>query len=142
LNQIITDATDDLSTPLGQHVKRKPSWLRYRLPFTLRQMLAVLLGLVLLTFLGYAIFNDDPRGGEQMAKVGLKPDAAKTADSNTTLPTPPPVAERKTVTIIDGSSGAWRDVTVPSSDTSEPRPSLGTPLALPRANNDHAGASR
>ena len=73
MNQTTTeDATDDLSTPLGQHLKRKPAWLSYRLPFTLRQALAVLLGLVLLTFAGYAIFNDDPLGGEPMAQNRTK----------------------------------------------------------------------
>ena len=53
MNQTTTEqATDDLSTPLGQQVKRKPAWLRYRLPFSLTQVFAGLLGLVLLTFVG------------------------------------------------------------------------------------------
>ncbi len=132
MNQTTTeDATDDLSTPLGQHVKRKPAWLRYRLPLTLPQALAILLGLVLLTFVGYAVFNDDPLGGEPMAKIVLKPDAAKTADNEKMAPVamapamapkPPTAVEQKTVTIIDGSSGARRDVTVPSSDADAPAP--------------------
>jgi hypothetical protein len=131
------DATDDLSTPLGQHPKRKPAWLRYRLPFTLPQALAVLLGLVLLTFAGYAIFNDDPLGGEPMAKIVLQPDAAKTPDNKSPekmapamspatasamAPKPPAATEQKTVTIIDGSSGARRDVSVPTSDADTPAP--------------------
>ncbi len=137
------DATDDLSTPLGQHLKRKPAWLSYRLPFTLRQALAVLLGLVLLTFAGYAIFNDDPLGGEPMAKIVLDPNAAKTFDNKTAdnkspenmapgamapvvlpamAPKPPAAAEQKTVTIIDGSSGAQHAVTVPTSDADTPAP--------------------
>jgi hypothetical protein len=130
------DATDDLSTPLGQHLKRKPAWLSYRLPFTLPQALAVLLGLVLLAFAGYAIFNDDPLGGEPMARIVLKPDAAKIADNTSPektapsamapavspAPKPPLGVEQKTVTIIDGSSGARRDVSVPTSDADTPAP--------------------
>lgn len=136
MNQGTTqDTTDDLSTPLGQQVKHTPAWLRYRLPFTLPQALGVLLGLVLLTFVGYAVFNDDPLGGEPMAKVALTPEAkvaagkepAKTAPNamspNAMAPAVTPAApkpagpvEQKTITIIDGSSGARRDVTVPSGD--------------------------
>ena len=132
------DATDDLSTPLGQRVKRKPAWLRYRLPFTLPQALAVLLGLVLLTFVGYAIFNDDPLGGEPMARVVLNPDAARTAASKgadkMAPPSPAasamapksPATDQKTVTIIDGSSGARRDVTVPNSDPDAAAPAAAS----------------
>jgi uncharacterized protein len=152
LNQTTTeDATDDLSTPLGQHIRRKPAWLRYRLPFTLPQALAVLLGLVLLTFLGYAIFNDDPLGGEPMAKIVLKPDAAKTADNKgadkmappaapaatpAMAPKSPPAIEQKTVTIIDGSSGARRDVTVPGNDAdaAAPAPASSAPPVMANIN--------
>ena len=125
------DTTDDLSTPLGQQVKRKPAWLRYRLPFTGTQAAAVALGLVLLTFVGYAVFNDDPLGGEPMAKVVLAPEAKVPAGKEPAKMAPAPMAptamapaapkaagpgEQKTITIIDGSSGARRDVTVPSGD--------------------------
>ena len=135
MNQGTTqDTTDDLSTPLGQHVKRKPAWLRYRLPFSLPQATAVALGVVLLAFAGYAVFNDDPLGGEPMAKVVLAPDAktpagkepakmAPTAMAPAIAPAavkPPGPVEQKTVTIIDGSSGARRDVTVPSGDADAP----------------------
>ena len=155
MNTTTEDATDDLSTPLGQHVRRKPAWLRYRLPFTLPQALAVLLGLVLLTFLGYAIFNDDPLGGEPMAKIVLKPDAAKTADNKgadkmapnamapasptatpAMAPKSPAAAEQKTVTIIDGSSGARRDVTVPGhdADAAAPAPASSAPPVMANIN--------
>jgi polysaccharide deacetylase 2 family uncharacterized protein YibQ len=136
LSQTTEHATDDLSTPLGQHAKHKPAWTRYRLPFSLSQTLAVLLGLVLLTFAGYAMFNDDPLGGEPSVKVVLNPDAARTADNKgadkmapgTTapslpaMPKPPASADQKTVTIIDGSSGARHDFTVPGSDPDAPAP--------------------
>lgn len=151
MNQTTTDdATDDLSTPLGQHVKRRAAWQRYRLPFTLPQVLAVLLGLVLLTFVGYAVFNDDPLGGEPMAKIVLNPDAAKTGDSKgaekmapgamapamspAMAPKTPAAVEQKTVTIIDGSSGARRDVTVPSSDSDAPAPAPASSAPTVMAN--------
>jgi uncharacterized protein len=154
LSQTTEDATDDLSTPLGQRVTHRPAWTRYRLPFTLSQALALLLGLVLLTFIGYAVFNEDPLGGEPMVKVVLKPDATKTADnkaadktapgtmapaaspamSGATAPKPPPAAEQKTVTIIDGSSGAHHDVTVPGSDTDSPTPAAASPAPPMMAN--------
>ncbi len=151
LDQTTTeDATDDLSIPLGQHVKHKRAWARYRLPFSLSQALAVLLGLVLLTFAGYAIFNDDPLGGEPMVRVVLKPDAAKTSDNkvadktipsttappaspmaSASAPKPPTAVEQKTVTIIDGSSGARHDVTVPGSDTDAAAPATGPASSAP-----------
>jgi hypothetical protein len=127
------ETTDDITTPLGQSVKPKPLWLRYRLPFTAAQAITALLGLVLLTFAGFAIFNDDPFGGEPMAKVALAPPqhsgVAKTDGPATTpavsmpLPAvkqPAEPAEQKTVTIIDGSSGTHHDVTVPTSDPDAP----------------------
>jgi hypothetical protein len=56
----MADTTDDLSTPLGQSAARKR---RLRLPFTLPQAAAALLGLILVTFLGFALFNRNPLGG-------------------------------------------------------------------------------
>jgi polysaccharide deacetylase 2 family uncharacterized protein YibQ len=144
LSQTTEDATDDLSTPLGQHVKHRPSWTRYRFPFSLSQALAVLLGLVLLTFAGYAVFNDDPLGGEPTVRVVLNPDAANTANNRTAdskgadktapgamAPRPPGAAEQKTVTIIDGSSGARHDVTVPGSDTDAAAPTTAPASSAP-----------
>ncbi len=113
-----TDTADDLSTPLGQNTARKR---RFRLPFTAMQMLAVLLGLFLAVFAGFAIFNNNPLGGEPIARVALR--QAKPSDEKA-----PPVpdhgakaapkqassGEQKTVTIIDGSSGARHDVVIGS----------------------------
>jgi polysaccharide deacetylase 2 family uncharacterized protein YibQ len=129
--------TDDLTTPLGQAVKPTPIWRRYRLPFSASQAVAALLGLVLLTFLGFAIFNDDPLGGEPMVRIAVAPEqprngsdkmapaAMAAAPAAATMPKPPATpqaaaVEQKTVTIIDGSSGARRDVTVPSADADTP----------------------
>jgi uncharacterized protein len=111
-------STDDLSTPLGQKLTRKR---RFRLPFSATQALATLLGLFLLGFAGIAIFTDNPLGGEPVVRIALKPPAA--VEKAPALPAPeikhgepakPPAGEQKTVTIIDGSSGARHDVVVSS----------------------------
>lgn len=119
--------TDDLSAPLGKAGPRKR---QFRLPFTTTQVAAVLLGVFLLGFAGFAIFNNDPLGGEPVARVVVKsaagpaetapPSAGKMADASTDAK--PPVAPKapaatgdsKTITIIDGSSGTRRDVVVPT----------------------------
>ena len=50
----MAETADDLSTPLGQKTVRQKR--RFRLPFTVMQALAVLLGLFLVTFAGFALF--------------------------------------------------------------------------------------
>jgi polysaccharide deacetylase 2 family uncharacterized protein YibQ len=117
----MAETADDLSTPLGQETVRRKR--RFRLPFTGMQALAVLLGLFLAAFAGFALFSDNPLGGEPMTRIAIRPldpaeekppvappvvsePAAKSASKQTTP------AEQKTVTIIDGSSGARHDVTI------------------------------
>jgi len=118
----MAETADDLSTPLGQDKVRRKR--RYRLPFTGAQALAVLLGLFLVAFVGVAIFNDDPLGGEPITHVALRhatPAGEKIATappgaSQPVAKSPPKQAasaDQKTVTIIDGSSGARRDVVIP-----------------------------
>jgi uncharacterized protein len=127
----MAETADDLSTPLGQDKVRRKR--RYRLPFTGAQALAVLLGLFLLAFVSFAIFNDDPLGGEPIAHIALR---QATPAGEKTAAAPPGVsqpvaksapkqagsAEQKTVTIIDGSSGARRDIVIPGDtpDKAEP----------------------
>jgi polysaccharide deacetylase 2 family uncharacterized protein YibQ len=112
-------STDDLSTPLGQKLTRKR---RFRLPFSATQATAAVLGLFLLGFVGFAIFNDNPLGGEPVARIALNP--PKPVEEKTAAAPPveikhgaeaakaPPSTGQKTITIIDGSSGARRDVVV------------------------------
>ncbi|MEH2583763.1 polysaccharide deacetylase 2 family uncharacterized protein YibQ [Nitrobacteraceae bacterium AZCC 2161] len=112
-------STDDLSAPLGQKLTRKR---RFRLPFSATQAIAAVLGLFLLGFVGFAIFNDNPLGGEPVARIALNP--PKPAEEKTAAAPPveikhgaeaakaPPSTGQKTITIIDGSSGARRDVVV------------------------------
>jgi polysaccharide deacetylase 2 family uncharacterized protein YibQ len=117
---------DDLSAPLGQRATRKR---RLRLPFTAAQGLAVVLGLLLTVFLGFAIFGNNPLGGEPVARVALPtPTGEKTAMAPTEAPAKEskpgseaaklaPASEQKTVTIIDGSSGARHDVVISGEGT-------------------------
>jgi uncharacterized protein len=120
----MAETADDLSTPLGQETERRKR--RYRLPFTGIQALAVLLGLFLLAFAGFAIFNDNPLGGEPMVRLAL-PEATQseksaekpanapsmTAEQAPKIVTKPAGAnDQKTITIIDGSSGARHDVVI------------------------------
>jgi len=115
----MADTTDDLSTPLGQDSVRKR---RFRLPFTLPQAAATLLGLILAVFLGFVLFNHNPLGGEPMARVAIRQTAApeggaashapQTPGSDAAAAVQPPAAGQKTITIIDGSSGTRQDVVV------------------------------
>jgi polysaccharide deacetylase 2 family uncharacterized protein YibQ len=116
----MAETADDLSTPLGQDMVRRKR--RYRLPFTATQAIAVLLGLFLVTFAGFALFGDNPLGGEPSVRLALRTPAegpektaapsggseheAKSIAKQSTAP------EQKTITIIDGSNGARHDVVI------------------------------
>ncbi len=115
----MAEAADELSAPLGQETVAKKR--RFQVPFTATQVLAVMLGLILVTFAGIALFNDDPLGGEPIAHIALrkapvaeeKPAAAgPAAEPMAKSPPRQAAGESKTVTIIDGSSGARHDVVV------------------------------
>src|SRR5213078_4895800 len=106
----MADAADDLSTPLGQTTRRRKR--HFQLPFTALQALALLLGLFLAAFAGFALFTDNPLGGEPIAHVALRqtaptgnkaapePDHA-TEQGAKTAAKQSPAGEQKTVTIID-----------------------------------------
>jgi polysaccharide deacetylase 2 family uncharacterized protein YibQ len=121
----MAETADDLSTPLGQEAVLKKR-RRLRLPFTATQAVAVLMGLFLLAFLGFVVFNDNPLGGEPVTRVAIRtaPHADEkpaTAPTGTPAPVVKSAAEmakqadpagKRTITIIDGSSGARHDVVV------------------------------
>ena len=132
----MAEAADELSAPLGRESARGKR--RFRLPFTGKQVLAAVLGLFLATFAGYALFHDDPLGGEPLARIAIGPSsgedraAAKSPEmsaekpamaSHGTEPAANPKAgaatEQRTVTIIDGSSGTRHDVAIGSGDASD-----------------------
>ena len=114
----MAETVDDLSAPLGQEVARRSR--RFRLPFTGTQALAALLGLFLVVFFGFAVFNDDPLGGEPVAHVALGPAGDGKVEGKPATPPSEQVAgakrggatDQKTVTIIDGSSGARQNVVI------------------------------
>jgi polysaccharide deacetylase 2 family uncharacterized protein YibQ len=132
----MTEMADELNAPLGQTETRRKR--RFRLPFTGLQVLAVLLGLFLVAFACVALFNDNPLGGEPVARVAIN-QSAKPADDKASTAKPDAqsghggehgaapvakqeaVAEQKTVTIIDGSSGTRHEVPIgPGADNADP----------------------
>lgn len=130
---------DDLSTPLGQDTARRKR--RFRLPVTGIQVLAVLLCLFLLAFAGFAIFGDNPLGGEPIARiairqatpVGEKTVAAPADDHAGRVKSAPGQAapgEHKTVTIIDGSSGKRQDVVIGAGDAADKAEAKATPVMM------------
>jgi polysaccharide deacetylase 2 family uncharacterized protein YibQ len=116
----MADTADDLSAPLGQKTARRKR--RFRLPIAPMQALAVLLGLFLVTFAGFALFGDNPLGGEPVAHLAVRTKPSEDKASAAPAPAPehgaPPAqkqagpGEQRTVTIIDGSSGKRQDVVI------------------------------
>ncbi|MGL3105450.1 divergent polysaccharide deacetylase family protein [Bradyrhizobium sp. BR 1432] len=137
----MTETADDLSAPLGQDKPRRKG--RLRLPFTAMQLLAVLLLLFLATFAGFAIFNRDPLGGEPMTRIAIrepkatdeKPVASghagesKQESKHETTEAPKQAApgEQKTVTMIDGSTGARHDVVIGAGEATDKGGAASTP---------------
>jgi len=123
-------APNDLNAPLGQDKRKRPS----KLPVTAPQLLAGALGLSGLIVVAWAAFVNDPLGGEPTAVVATKlPPVSPTerevdssgkqharydgpaAPAADAAAAPPPPGS-KTVTIIDGSSGAKQQVTIPGNN--------------------------
>jgi uncharacterized protein len=126
---------DDLSAPLGQH----PAKRRFRLPVSMPQVIAGALALLLVVFVVWAVVAEDPFGGEPTAVVpidlhgaaAMKKSEAPATQSASVAPSPaaptngpangpaPPSqnsgasAGTKTVTIIDGKTGARQEVVIP-----------------------------
>jgi uncharacterized protein len=128
----MADTVDDLSAPLGQKTARKR---RFRLPINAMQVLATLLGLFLAAFAGFAIFSHNPMGGEPIARIALNPPKpteekaapAPEAGMKAAPKQEPPASDRKTVTIIDGSSGARHNVEIGAGDAVERVPGETAP---------------
>ncbi len=120
-------APDDLNAPLGQKKQKK----RPKLPIAAPQLVAGVLGLCGLVVAGWAMFANDPLGGQPIAVVSTSPaltgparqggnadrrhdgvaDAAAKEAAVAKALIPPPGS--RTITIIDGSSGKHENVIVP-----------------------------
>ncbi len=138
----MAETADDLSTPLGQTTPRRKR--RFRLPVTGMQLIAVVLGLFLATFAGFALFHDNPLGGEPIARVAIREPKAEKADVKAAEEKPATAAaeaehgakpaakhdtpgEQKTVTIIDGSSGTHHEVAIGGGEAAD-KPAAGTTM--------------
>lgn len=133
----MAETADELSAPLGQKTADKKR--RFRLPFTMFQAVAALLGLFLTTFAGFAIFNNNPLGGEPSVRVALpgaspetKPTAPPSTASEAAVKSAPKQeaasGQQKTITIIDGSSGARQNVTVSNDTAADGGPDAPPPV--------------
>jgi len=144
---------DDLSAPLGQ----RPARRRRELPVSVPKVIAAALALFLGAFVVWAIFSDDPFGGEPRAAVAIDqrdlapadksgaaaPPSAQTAPgSATSLPAvrqagpepgeggrPAPPPGTKTVTIIDGTTGARQEILIPAAKSAAPSASANSKAA-------------
>ena len=145
---------DDLNAPLGQD---KPN--KRPIPVAIPQIFAGTLGLLGIAVIAWAIFVNDPLGGEPTAVIAIsspaeKPDSASEVqqqhshhDGTTTVAAPantsasagavsaPPGS--KTVTIIDGSSGKHQDVIIPGKSSGN---ASKAPLDMRFVENTHHGA--
>lgn len=117
---------DDLETPLGQNKARRS---RKFAALPLAPVVAACLALPVVIFAGWAMFASDPLGGEPMA-VAPAIVAADSGPTDTPPEAPPattptvtpgdkgapagkaPPSGKKTVTIIDGTSGSRREVEI------------------------------
>jgi hypothetical protein len=117
------ETLDELSAPLGLNTTARKR--RARLPFTAMQALALLLGLSLVAFVGVAGFNKHSLGSEPVISMIPESKLAGELGATTTTSSKDETGaasrqaapgQHKTVTIIDGSSGARREVVIGTGD--------------------------
>jgi len=119
-------SSDDLNAPLGQDKQKGLP----KLPAAAPQILVGVLGLFGIAVAAWAIFVNDPLGGEPTAVVATNSPAKPAGDGrqhsredsapsgkapsvNVAIPATIPPPGSKTITIIDGSSGKHQDVIIP-----------------------------
>ena len=111
------EPSDDLAKPLGQNRKKKKKPFVLPMPVVTRAVAGVL-ALCLAVLGGWILFVDEPFGGEPVAMVSAVTGNAAHAKASESeahaKPKSAPMveAEKKTVTIIDGSTGSRQEVTV------------------------------
>ena len=128
---------DDFDTPLGQHLKKRR---RFRVPITAAQVIAGGLALFFGTLVVWAVLGNNPFGGEPVAVAPINLHSgtpAKTFEGQAPVkvvanpdrndgPTPvpaaaeqakaPPAGATRTITIIDGKTGARQELSIPSTE--------------------------
>jgi len=136
---------DDLSAPLGQERRKQ----RRKLPVSAPQIIAAVLALFLGTFVVWAVVGDNPFGGEPVAVVPIvlhgatavkkseapaaQPEAVPGSPGSPQAEAPRPPGQSKapatkTVTIIDGKTGARQEVVIPAAGNSAgSSPSVAAP---------------
>lgn len=115
-------APDDLNTPLTRPAPRPSArWKHLLLP-----LIALVLAATVLTGLGWAIFVDNPLGGEPMATATIQKPQPKVDAPATTGDTSQ--SGEQTVTIIDGKSGARTQVPVKGSDAADAHVGSGSSI--------------
>jgi len=108
---------DDLDTPLK--AKQKGTSAR-RLPVSPLALLTAALAGVLLVAIGWVVVYDDPLGGEPRHIVKIEqivpagPQKKTSAEVKREQPpqTPPQSGDQRTITIIDGNTGAKREIVI------------------------------
>ena len=117
------EPTDDLHKPLGQTRKKKKPFV---LPISwVTRALAGVLGICVAVLGAWILFVDDPYGGEPAVVISAATGMTQTKEAGAGQPIAKPnaapavEAEKKTVTIIDGTTGKRQEV------------SVGQPTAMP-----------
>jgi len=120
---------DDLSAPLGREPKPRTRSIKIPVPRIIAGVLALFLGLFVL----WAILVDDPFGGEpsvvvpadghrmMAAKPAAGPHEAAVVTGGVTPPSSQAApAATRTITIIDGKTGARREEQIPADVADQP----------------------
>jgi len=141
---------DDFNAPLGQHLKKR----RARLPVSPAQVIAGGLALFLGIFVVWTVLGNNPFGGEPVAVVPINVHPGAPAKASETqapakvvaanpqrdgnqAPVPaagdqakaPPSGATRTITIIDGKTGARQEISIPANETPADAPPLEQKLA-------------
>ena len=117
-------APDDLNTPLTRPTPRSSGrWKPLLLP-----LITLVLAVAVLTGLGWAIFVEDPMGGEPMATATIQKPQNADAPTPNAARQPAAASGEQTVTIIDGKSGARTQVPVKGSEAADTHVGSGSAL--------------
>lgn len=129
---------DDLGTPLK--AKKGGQALR-RLPVSLLGLTTAALAAILGLAVVWVVLYDDPLGGEPRHVVKLEqiippPSQAKTPDEpKRDAPKQPVSGDQRTVTIIDGNTGAKREVVIGNQKSADQKTQTNQPSANDATNN-------